>query len=226
METDLSKVSKDFEYLTPDDLGAEALLPRSDPLDRRISSQAWNIFCWDLKPISPEVLERLPPTSARSFYIFIRMSYLAPMRGSFMDKDFDAAAKKTGKSIVYLETVADAVGAMKALMGEVVHIDAAGLEQFLTRDPLAAVKQGIAARYRQELAYKRGDLKALGDEVAAPTTYEGLIGQRNRSWIDKIDSALIDGGAFVAVGAAHYTGPASLLTLLEARGYSLKRWPF
>lgn len=57
----------------------------------------------------------------------------------------------------------------------------------------------------------------LGEEL--------LIERRNRGWLDAILPAAARGPVLVAAGALHLPGPAGLLALLEAKGFTLTRLP-
>jgi uncharacterized protein YbaP (TraB family) len=50
-----------------------------------------------------------------------------------------------------------------------------------------------------------------------------LLPDRNRIMARHAENVLIDGGAFIAVGAAHLPGETGLLTLLAKRGYAVTR---
>jgi uncharacterized protein YbaP (TraB family) len=50
-----------------------------------------------------------------------------------------------------------------------------------------------------------------------------LITDRNRVMARRLEDVLVDGGAFVAVGAAHLPGEKGLLSLLAKRGYKVER---
>lgn len=52
---------------------------------------------------------------------------------------------------------------------------------------------------------------------------EKLVEERNRKMVERMESALADGGAFVAVGALHLPGNDGLIRLLEERGYAVSR---
>ena len=66
------------------------------------------------------------------------------------------------------------------------------------------------------------DLNALLD-VAAESFNERLIDDRNRVMAARIAPLLRDGGAFVAIGAAHLPGEGGVLARLTERGYSVTR---
>jgi uncharacterized protein YbaP (TraB family) len=77
-------------------------------------------------------------------------------------------------------------------------------------------------------AYRAGDfekLAALSEEERTedPKRHEVLLAARNRDWIPKLKPHLERGGAFVAVGAAHFPGNDGLIELLRGEGYILSR---
>lgn len=78
-------------------------------------------------------------------------------------------------------------------------------------------------------AWRTGDMSALEAEISSgamtePALRAALLDDRNRAWVPKIE-ALLAGSErpFVAVGAGHMLGDAALHTLLEQRGFTLRR---
>ncbi|WP_164931294.1 TraB/GumN family protein [Erythrobacter sp. HKB08] len=60
--------------------------------------------------------------------------------------------------------------------------------------------------------------------LSDPELRDALLTQRNRAWAGKLDSiAKARPPMLVAVGAAHLPGEDGILTLLEQRGYSIRR---
>jgi len=78
-------------------------------------------------------------------------------------------------------------------------------------------------------AWQAGDAVGLERLVLAelksdPLMYQRLLVERNLNWMPVLESLLLRSGpAFVLVGAAHLVGPDGLLTLLQARGYTLEQ---
>ncbi len=82
-------------------------------------------------------------------------------------------------------------------------------------------------------AYASGDERALiavieaefASSPGARALAEPLLYRRNRQMADRLAPHLSTGGAFVAIGAAHLTGPKSVIALLRARGFKITRAP-
>lgn len=133
-----------------------------------------------------------------------------------------AEAQAAGKPISYLETVEEQLGFIAGL-SEAVAID-------LLAQTLRDMQEMPAQVDHLVTAWATGDLDALDDAVnsdmrqSAPELYEVLLVERNRNWIDHLNSMLADGGMhFVAVGAGHLVGDDSVIALLEAEGLSVGR---
>ena len=81
-------------------------------------------------------------------------------------------------------------------------------------------------------AWKRGNQPALerliADSFAGGSTYDRLyrvlFTDRNLAMADKIEAMMRTGKTyFVVVGAGHLVGDDGIVSLLDARGYSLQR---
>lgn len=80
-------------------------------------------------------------------------------------------------------------------------------------------------------AYASGDERAViaaieaefASSPGARALAEPLLYRRNRLMADRLAPHLATGGAFVAIGAAHLTGPKSVIALLRARGLKVTR---
>ncbi len=84
--------------------------------------------------------------------------------------------------------------------------------------------QGILAR-----TWKRGDIAELEKltqrgVLADPELKEALLLKRNEAWAAQVENLLsAKAKPLIAVGAGHLLGTGSLLTLLEDRGYTIRR---
>ena len=78
-------------------------------------------------------------------------------------------------------------------------------------------------------AWAIGDTSAiekllLGALVESPDLYQRLLVERNRNWVQPVETCLKEKTAcFVVVGAAHLVGPDSLVALLRKKGHSVEQ---
>jgi len=80
--------------------------------------------------------------------------------------------------------------------------------------------------YSRFVALSQSDAEAGRLEADFAVMEEALLSSRNRAWIERLLPAAEGRRVAVAVGAAHLSGPAGLLPLLEERGFDLARRPF
>jgi uncharacterized protein YbaP (TraB family) len=85
-------------------------------------------------------------------------------------------------------------------------------------------------QYRRDVAaWKAGDTNRLyGMQVRrineAPTVWWRLLDRRNAKWLPKIEAAIKSGKpTLVVAGALHFSGPRSVIKLLEERGYKIEQ---
>jgi uncharacterized protein YbaP (TraB family) len=98
-------------------------------------------------------------------------------------------------------------------------------------EALDEAEQGRPNEKKLLRAYAGGDEKAVVDAVeeefasspGAKGLAEPLLYRRNRVMADRLAPHLKAGGAFVAIGTAHLTGPKSVIELLRAKGYTITR---
>jgi uncharacterized protein YbaP (TraB family) len=78
-------------------------------------------------------------------------------------------------------------------------------------------------------AWKSGDTNRLYAMHAkrmkeAPTVYWRLLDQRNAKWIPRLEAAIKSGTpTLVVAGALHFSGPRSVIALLQKRGYKIEQ---
>ncbi len=80
--------------------------------------------------------------------------------------------------------------------------------------------------------WNRGDAGQLGELLGEGfeeygSLYETLVVRRNREWLPRVESwAEHEGTTLVVVGALHLVGEDSLIEMLKARGYRVRRLPW
>lgn len=74
-------------------------------------------------------------------------------------------------------------------------------------------------------AYKKQDLRGLAQKMSESPEWKGfedvLLVNRNKNWINKIETAMKSGTQLFAVGAGHLPGNEGVIHLLRQRGYQL-----
>lgn len=140
--------------------------------------------------------------------------------GDGVDRSLIAMAEAARKPVVGLETAEGQLrlfdslpeAEQRLLLASAV-TDARGAQEEI-RALLAAWEAGDVERIRAEF-----DDGSLSPELEAV-----LMTRRNRAWTDWLAKrAEQPGRVFVAVGAAHMAGPNSLIAMLQARGFTVRR---
>jgi hypothetical protein len=138
-----------------------------------------------------------------------------------LDNYFVDHARMTGKEIAGLESVEEHVGVMGGLS------DREG--EFLLRDALTQPADGAKDMMTMQKAWRHGDTNALwaGDarlRNQAPTIAARFVTDRNMKWVSRIEAALKTGKpTAVVAGALHFSGPRSVIALLQKRGYAIEQ---
>ena len=130
-----------------------------------------------------------------------------------------AAAKQMGKPVDGIETVAEQVGAFDKLPME---------QQAKQLVEMVSDMNKAREEYQQLLnAYTNQQLNKIAELTEKsnkdfPQFSQVLITDRNVSWIPRLEKIIGNGGAFVAVGAAHLPGSNGVVELLKKKGYSVE----
>ncbi len=129
-----------------------------------------------------------------------------------------ARFRDAGKPLEGLETLDQQFGAFDALpsatqrrMLEETILDAGRMPALMDEIVKAWLRGDLAAIARADTGRRRPD----------PLVEQGVIAARNRAWTAKIDR--MRGRPFIAVGTAHLAGDYSLVAMLEARGFTVRR---
>ena len=96
-------------------------------------------------------------------------------------------------------------------------------------ETLEEIEKDPDAFDRLSQAWARGDVRAINQEAVetlrteAPGTYQRLVVDRNRRWVDQI-MKLLEGRKriFIVVGVGHLVGADSVPALLRARGVNVE----
>jgi uncharacterized protein YbaP (TraB family) len=138
-----------------------------------------------------------------------------------LDDYFVAYARRAGKEIAGLESVNEHVAVLGGLS------DRDG--EIILRNALAPHKKSAAEFKRMLKAWRKGDTPALwaGDAQFwkdASWIAARFVDERNIKWIPRIEAELKSGKpTAIVAGALHISGPNSVITLLEKRGYKIEQ---
>ncbi|MCC2615535.1 TraB/GumN family protein [Aestuariibacter halophilus] len=138
-----------------------------------------------------------------------------------VDNHFHQRAQHDGKDIDWLESPQQQL----AFIASMANDD----DDALIRYTLDDIKQLPSTLKTMKSTWRSGDMPGLAaisiDPMrdAFPAIYATLIVDRNRDWMPQILAMLEDPDIeFVLVGAMHLAGPDSILTQLQASGYTVE----
>ncbi len=136
-----------------------------------------------------------------------------------LDRHFYDRARRDGKSVQGLETVAFQIAQFDSLTP-------AEQERMLESTIREADAQ-LAALTEIANAWRTGDTATIErimvrEMKEEPQVYQRLLVDRNRNWLPAIEALFArPTPSFVVVGAAHLVGADGLLAMLTARGYTV-----
>ena len=148
-------------------------------------------------------------------------SYSKASASHGLDNYFVDHAIDSGKEIGGLESVQEHVAVMGGLS------DRDG--EFLLQDALAQPGNSDTESGRMYKAWRKGDTNALwaGDaslRSKAPRIAARFVDDRNVKWIPRIEAELKTGKpTAVVAGALHFSGPNSVIMLLQKHGYVIEQ---
>lgn len=148
-------------------------------------------------------------------------SYSKASASHGLDNYFVDHAIDSGKEIDGLESVKEHVAVMGGLS------DRDG--EFLLQDALTQNGNNDTESGRMYKAWRKGDTNALwaGDaslRSKAPGIAARFVDDRNVKWIPRIEAELKTGKpTAVVAGALHFSGPNSVITLLQRHGYIIEQ---
>ena len=191
------------------------VLPEGKSLRAMLKPKQWEVLVKETG-LPPEQLDRTAPwvVSGQLTHAWIPD---AGIRG--MDDRFRILARAYEKKLVFLETLPQ---------------QAKILSRYSTapmlQEALEEVDEG-KIQIRKALAdFRRGDAEALHAWAfepeamkAHPRFYEAVFFERNASWAELLAEHLDAGNVLVVVGAGHLLGKRSLVELLDAKGYEVRR---
>jgi uncharacterized protein len=199
-------------------LGEAAKLPRGEQIRGKISPKTYNY----LRKITINGMaewQHLYPWAIAMLLDYPTLRGVSTVYG--VDNHVAEMARRYSKRTGGLETADEHIHVfsdMHMIEGEVY------LLQALVHAPEAS------QQFRSDVeAWKSGDTNRLyamhvRRMKEAPTVYWRLLNQRNAKWIPKLEAAIKSGTpTLVVAGALHFSGPRSVIALLQKRGYKIEQ---
>jgi uncharacterized protein YbaP (TraB family) len=137
-----------------------------------------------------------------------------------VDRHFFEKSERLGKKFQTLETLAEQLDIFASFSPT--------MQEAMLRDTLKSIDAEIGQLQTVAKAWQAGNARELERIVLEPmmkeaALYDAIIVRRNRNWVPKIETCLLNGHCFVVVGAAHLLGPDGLLVALKQKGYAVEQ---
>jgi len=199
-------------------LGEAARLPRGQQIQGKISPKTYNY----LRKITINGMaewQHLYPWAIAMLLDYPQLRGVASIYG--VDNHVAQMARRYSKRTGGVETVDEHVHVfsdMHMIEGEV----------YLLQALVHAAE--ASQQFRLDVAaWKSGDTNRLyamhvRRMKEAPTVWWRLLDRRNAKWIPKLEAAIKSGTpTLVVAGALHFSGPRSVIALLQKRGYKIEQ---
>jgi uncharacterized protein YbaP (TraB family) len=172
--------------------------------------------------ITIAALDGMEPWLASEYLTFAAAQNAGLSADLSADETLKSRAERSGKNIIYLETVEAQIRA-SADLPEYIQLDilTETMEQF---NRVGLESKRIADQWSVGGTEYLTDILIRPIKARPPEVFNALLRDRNRAWANKLSRFMEDSGTgFVAVGVAHLLGESSLLYELKEQGYEVKR---
>ncbi|VAW97580.1 hypothetical protein MNBD_GAMMA22-2296 [hydrothermal vent metagenome] len=199
-------------------LGLAMMLPKNKNLKSIIGDELFqsSISILSEYGIPHRVVNRMKPWA-----VLMTLSYPKPKTGLFLDKLLFNKAMKQNKKHYGLETVAEQIA--------IFNDTPLSHQTILLRDTIKQYPTFNQQLEKIRKLYLKGDLDGLqlfnqevmskGDYKVANKFMVNLIDKRNLKMVARMQARLLEGNAFIAVGALHLPGEKGILALLRKQHY-------
>ena len=134
-------------------------------------------------------------------------------------------ARARNKPVYALETLGEQVSIFDTMptKDQVEHLRSVAMPAPERRRVLAAMKDAYLRRDIEYIMRMMREDEKPNERVLREKIDKRLLDDRNHRMVERMLPRFDDGGAFIAIGAAHLPGENGVLALLERRGYSVTR---
>lgn len=193
-------------------------LPEGETLKQHLSAETYDAFVSRVKAdgLPEEPFDSIKPAMAAMALAMVEIQKLGVDPEHGVDKYFSDRARKEGKQLLFLETLAFQIDLLTSFGKDE--------EEQLMKTSLKEMDR-VQGEYEKIVkAWQTGDSaaveKMLNESLRdAPSLYKRLVTDRNRNWVPKIEEFLhSDKNTIVIVGAAHLTGRDGVVEMLKKKG--------
>jgi uncharacterized protein YbaP (TraB family) len=178
------------------------------------------LYTESVKALNARGIPTLGVEKQKPWAVMMALSMPPPKTGEFLDLVLQARATRQSMPVSGLETIAEQLAVFDGLpLPQQIALleDTVRMQADLDREFEALHKAYLARDLAAIVAIS--EKHESGDERLYNEVMDRLLDQRNRRMADRMTPLLKQGGAFIAVGAAHLPGEAGLLYRLEKAGY-------
>lgn len=179
------------------------------------------LYAQTIQALDRRGLPTLGIEKQKPWAVMMALSMPPPRTGQFLDLVLQQRAQQQNKPVSGLETIAEQLAIFDGLP---LRDQIALLEDTVRLQP--ELEKEFEALHKAYLARDLAGIVAIGEKHRKPgderlyrEVTDRLLDQRNRRMAERLAPLLRQGGAFIAVGAAHLPGEAGLLYRLEKAGY-------
>ncbi len=201
-------------------VGTELLLTDGTTLEELIGPDLFVQVTQALETrgLLPQIAALLKPWA-----VAVLLSQPRTQSGMFLDRRLYELAQQRGKSVFGLETLSEQLQIFNAMS---IDDQIVLLEETLTQiDTIPEIIEKLTQAYLERDLAKLTELanQQFSQSRAHARLKQGLLFDRNKKMMERMQPRISEGNAFFAVGALHLPGPDGLLSLLQRQGYALSR---
>lgn len=178
------------------------------------------LYAESVKALATRGIPTLGVEKQKPWAVMMALSMPPPKTGEYLDLVLQDRATRQNKPVSGLETIQEQLAVFDELPlpDQVALLKEAVQEQDTFEKDLEEMIGAYLARDIAALAEAGAKHKPDNDRLHR-SVMDRLLTRRNTRMAARLGPILKDGGAFIAVGAAHLPGESGLLNLLEQAGY-------
>ena len=177
------------------------------------------------RAIAPYGIPAVLLATMKPWAAMLTLSMPRPRTGIFLDMQLYMEAVSKGMEVRGLESAAEQIAVFEQLtLAEQKQLLAETLRQLPQQEALfsslhsAYLAQDLAAMERLNRATISATTAAISERLLT-----GLLDDRNRRMVERLQPLINHGGLFTAIGALHLYGSKGVLALLARHGYGVRR---